>query len=114
MLKEGIPVEALARMVLFGGFMEGKWSPDVAILLSEIVFKQILAMGVKAEVPNMKLFLKDKSNNKFRKDFMSFKIQKEDAKEMATGENKAKKFAEEIKKEIEEDKPSGLMKKETE
>ena len=33
---------------------------------------------------------------------------------MATGENKAKKFAEEIKKEIEEDKPSGLMKKETE
>ena len=49
-------------------------------------------MGVKAEVPNMKLFLKDKSNNKFRKDFMSFKIQKEDA----------------------EDKPSVLMKKETE
>ena len=113
-LENDVPVEAVVRLVLFGGFMEGKWSPDVAILLSEIVFKQILAMGVKAEVPNMKLFLKDKSNNKFRKDIMSFKIQKEDAKEMATGENKAKKFAEEIKKEIEEDKPSGLMKKETE
>ena len=32
MLKEGIPVEALARMVLFGGFMEGKWTVDMAII----------------------------------------------------------------------------------
>ena len=113
-LENGIPVEAVARLVLFGGFMEGKWTPDVAILLSEIVFKQILAMGVRAEISNIKLFLKDKSNNKFRRDFMSFKVQKEEADEMATGKSKAKKFAEEVKKEIKEDKPSGLMEKETE
>ena len=99
---------------MFGGVIECKWSPDVAILLSEIGFKQILAMGVRAEISNIKLFLKDKSNNKFRRDFMSFKVQKEEADEMATGESKAKKFAEEIKKEIKEDKPSGLMEKETE
>ena len=46
-LKEGVPVEAIARMVLFGGFMEGKWTPDVAILLSEIVFKQIMSHKIK-------------------------------------------------------------------
>jgi len=52
-LKEGVPVEAIARMVLFGGFMEGKWTPDVAILLSEIVFKQIMAIGVAAKIPDI-------------------------------------------------------------
>ena len=43
-LENDIPVEAIARMVLFGGFVEGKWTPDVALLLSEIVFKQIAAI----------------------------------------------------------------------
>ena len=50
MLKEGIPVEALARMVLFGGFAEGKWTPDLAILLAEIVFKQIIAIGMAVKI----------------------------------------------------------------
>ena len=32
LLRNNVPVEALVRMVLFGGFSEGKWSPDVAKL----------------------------------------------------------------------------------
>ena len=44
MLKNEVPVEALSRMVLFGGFAEGKWNPDLAILLAEIVFKQIIVL----------------------------------------------------------------------
>ncbi len=80
-LENDIPVEAIARMVLFGGFVEGKWTPDVALLLSEIVFKQIAAIGVKAEIKNIKLFLKDQSNNKFHKEFAKFKVQKNKGKE---------------------------------
>lgn len=98
LLKEGIPAEALARVVLFGGFMEGKWTPDVAILLSEIAFKQVMAMGIKAEVPNMKLFLKDQSNTKFHKRFAKFKSFKEKSKNGAQVENKAEQFANEVKK----------------
>ena len=30
MLDAGIPVEALGRIIIFNGFMEGKWNPDVA------------------------------------------------------------------------------------
>ena len=112
-LDNDIPVEAIARMVLFGGFMEGKWTPDVAILLSEIVFKQIMAIGMKAGVENMKLFLKDQGNTKFNKSFTEFKLGKNKAKESATSKNKAKEFAKEIEKELEEKNNSGLMTKET-
>ena len=113
-LENDVPVEALARMILFSGFPEGKWNPDLAILLAEIVFKQIMAIGVKAEIPNMKVFMGDQSNNKFRKSFAKFKVQKEDAEKSTTVENKAQKFAEEVKAELKAKEPSGLMKKETE
>jgi hypothetical protein len=112
MLKNKVPVEALARVVLFGGFTEGKWSPDLAILLAEIVFKQIMAIGIKAGIKNIKVFTNDQSNNKFHNSFAKFKSSKEKAKMDVTDMPKAKEFAEDIKEELES--PSGLMAKETE
>ena len=112
LLKEGVPVEALTRMILFGGFSEGKWTPDVAILLSEIVLKQIMAIGVKAEIPKMKIFLKDQSNNNFHKEFAKFKVQNKTTS--SVGQEKKEKFLEEIRDELESKKPSGIMTKETE
>ena len=109
-LANDVPIEAIARMILFGGFVEGKWTPDVAILLSEVVFKQIMAIGMNAGVKNMKMFLKDTSNNQFHKEFIQFKMEK-DKLQKTPDDKKIKKFVEEVKKEIE---PSGLMKKETE
>ena len=109
MLKNEVPVEALSRMVSFGGFAEGKWNPDLAILLAEIVFKQIMAMGMKLKIKNLKLFMGDQSNNKFHKEFAEFKSLKNKATASATPENKAEQFAEEIKAELEAQEPSGLM-----
>ena len=109
-LANDVPIEAIARMILFGGFVEGKWTPDVAILLSEVVFKQIMAIGMNAGVKNMKMFLKDTSNNQFHKEFIQFKMEKDKMPEISDNK-KVKKFVEEVKKELE---PSGLMKKETE
>ena len=112
MLRDGIPVEALARMILFGGFAEGKWLPDLAVLLAEIVFKQIIAIGMAVKVKNMKLFLGDQGNSKFRRSFGKFKMLKEKGKRDAGNMPEAEKFSEEIKEELES--PSGLMAKETE
>ena len=109
-LANDVPIEAIARMILFGGFVEGKWTPDVAILLSEVVFKQIMAIGMNAGVKNMKMFLKDTSNNQYHKQFIQFKMEKDKTPEISDNK-KIKKFVEEVKKELE---PSGLMKKETE
>ena len=61
-LNNGIPVEAIARMILFSGFMDGKWTPDVALLLAKVVFKQIMAIGMKAEIPNIEVNLKNSVN----------------------------------------------------
>ena len=96
-LSNDVPIEAVARMILFGGFVEGKWTADVAILLSEIIFKQIMAIGMNAGVKNMKMFLKDTSNNQFHKEFIQFKMEKDKMPEISDNK-KVKKFVEEVKK----------------
>lgn len=55
MLHNGTPVEALAKVVLFTGFSEGKWTPDLAAMLAKPVTAMIQAIGERAKVPNMKL-----------------------------------------------------------
>jgi len=55
MLDAGIPVEALGRVILFGGFVEGKFNPDVGLLLTPIVAKMVMAIGKKAGVEKIKL-----------------------------------------------------------
>ncbi len=109
-LRNGIPVEAIARTMLFGGFMEGKWTVDVAMLIAEIVFKQIMAIGIKAEVQNINLFIKDQSTNKFHKQFAEFKNMKNKRKVNEAPKDKLKSFVEDIKEELKE-KETGLMAK---
>lgn len=74
LLKEGIPAEALARVVLFGGFMEGKWTPDAALLVAKTVLKIIVAIGMKAGLKEFKLSLEDKTNTKFRRGLAKMKV----------------------------------------
>ena len=113
LLRDNIPVEALVRMVLFGGFSEGKWNPDVAILLAEIVLKQIMAIGVKAEIPKMKIFIRDQSNNKFHQEFANFKVQKQKSTALVgQDESNKEEFLEDIKQELKSKEPSGIMSKE--
>ena len=113
LLRNGVQVEAIVRLILFTGFSEGKWTPDVAILLAEIVLKQIMAIGVKAEIRKMKIFLKDQGNNSFHNKFAKFKIQKQKGLKFS-GQDKEKKekFLKDIKQELKES--PGLMTKETE
>ena len=96
--------------MLFGGFMEGKWTVDVAMLIAEIVFKQIMAVGIKAEVQNINLFIKDQSTNKFHKQFAEFKNMKNKRKVTEAPKDKLKSFVEDIKEELKE-KETGLMAK---
>ena len=109
-LREGIPVEAIARNILFGGFMEGKWTVDVALLISEVVFKQIMAIGVRANIQNIKLFIKDQSSNKFLKQFSQFKNMKNKKQPKEPSKDKLKALVKDIKEELKE-RDTGLMAK---
>ena len=39
MLDSGVPVEGIVRTIVFAGFMEGKYTPDVGFILAEPIMK---------------------------------------------------------------------------
>ena len=64
MFDAGVPVEAIGRTVLFGGFLKGKFSPDVAFIIAEPVMKMIATIGVIAGIKDIKMSMDDITNKK--------------------------------------------------
>ena len=84
MLREGVPVEAIARVVLFGGFMEGKWTVDSALLIAKPIVQIITAIGIKGGLKQFKVSLEDRTNLKFRRNLADIKVKVErTAKDLA-------------------------------
>ena len=89
MLKSKIPAEAITRLIVFGGFTEGKWTVDVATLITPLILQLIVAMGMRAKIKTMRISMKDRSNGQFMSD-------------MASHEVLQKKASEDIKEELEQ------------
>ena len=51
LLRMGIPIEALVKVITFSGFLEGKWTVDVAKLLEPIVAMMITGEASLANIP---------------------------------------------------------------
>ena len=81
LLKFGMPIEALAKVISFSGFLEGKWSVDVAKMLEPTVGQMIATLGATAKVP-MKISLDDQSDSQFLNEMAS--------NELALDKSKAK------------------------
>ena len=58
MLDAGIPVEAIGRIIVFSGFTEGKWNPDVAFIITEPIMKMIAMIGFKVVLKNLESLCK--------------------------------------------------------
>ena len=82
MLDAGVPVEAIGRTVLFGGFMEGKFSPDLAFIITEPVMKMIAAIGINGGVEKIIFSLEDLTNKKQIKEITKVKMAKEKVAEI--------------------------------
>ena len=104
LLHTGVSVEALAKGILFSGFTEGKWTPDLAALLAEIVFNQILSIGMKGKIKKMRILTGDHTNTTFKTNLADFTVAKE--RELS---KKQKKAVTEIQEDIEEAPKMGLM-----
>ena len=89
MLDAGIPVEAIARVILFGGFTEGKWTPDVAFIIAEPVMKMIVAVGLQGGVKKFRMSLGDMTNKNELKSIMDIKKNSEAFKKAAAGATKS-------------------------
>ena len=55
MLEAGVSVEAVTRVIVFSGFVEGAFSVDAAVLLSPIVQKMIFEIGKAAGISKLRL-----------------------------------------------------------
>ena len=102
LLDTGVPVEALAKTLLFAGFGEGKWTVDGAILLAEPVFLSIAALAKNAGLKEVNLSME-------KKDPISFARESQMMKEMSKEVTDVKKELTKVKK-VEEQK-GGLMAK---
>ena len=63
MLDAGIPVEAIGRIIVFSGFSEGKWTPDVAFIITEPIMKMIATIGIQGGVKKFRISTQDLTNN---------------------------------------------------
>jgi len=50
-LSNGVGVIDIASITLYSGFLEGKWSPDLMLLLMEPTMYMIMALAEKADIP---------------------------------------------------------------
>jgi len=74
MLDAGVPVEAIGRTILFAGFMEGKFSPDIAFLA---------AIGIQGGVEKIVFSLEDLTNKQQIREITKVKMAKEKIAEIA-------------------------------
>ena len=72
MMRVGVPIEALVKVITFSGFLEGKFTVDVARLLEPIVAMQITSKAQVAKIP-AKINLEDTEDTEFYKDMAKVK-----------------------------------------
>ena len=102
LLQTGVPVEALAKTLLFAGFSEGKWTVDGAVLLAEPVFLSIIALAKNAGIKEINMSLE-------KEDPINFARQTQMLKEMSKEVTDVRKELKKVKT-VEEQK-GGLMAK---
>ena len=81
LLRMGIPIEALVKIITFSGFLEGRWTVDTAKLLEPIVAMMVAGEAAIAEIP-AKVNMGDAENTDFFRDMAERKIDMKQAKEM--------------------------------
>ncbi len=81
LLRMGIPIEALVKVITFSGFLEGKWTVDVAKLLEPIVAMMIAGEAALAEIP-AKGNMGDAEDENFFRDMAERKLDMKQNKEM--------------------------------
>jgi len=50
-LSNGVGVMDIASIILYSGFLEGKWNPDLMTLLMEPTMYMVMALAEKADIP---------------------------------------------------------------
>jgi len=65
LLDIGIPLEALVKVITFSGFLEGKWTVDVAKMLDPLVAMLLTKIAKDAKLNNVRINLSDPNDKEF-------------------------------------------------
>jgi len=104
MLETGMSVESITRVIVFSGFVEGEFNVDLAIIITPVVQKMVLAIGKAAGIEKIKLSKpKAKETKQLLKNLYKTRNFARDINDM---EKNKKKQEEEL-----EEEPKGLMAK---
>lgn len=93
LMQMGVPIESLTRTTLFGGFVNGLWNPDLAIMLAPTVAKMYVSIAQVANLKDITLDLPRKKMKNLVGEIMALK--NTSSKKM---ENKTKKFEDDVVK----------------
>jgi len=94
-----VPIEALTRVIVFTGFIEGMWSVDVAHLVAPIVAQQLLVLAKKLKIKKIRIGLKDEKDLEFSSKAVKIK----------SSMDRAKKVGEKVGEQIQKTDVGGLM-----
>ena len=61
----GIPIEALVKVITFSGYLEGKWTVDVAKILEPLVAMLLAKMAKDAQIDNIRIGIGDPKDSEF-------------------------------------------------
>jgi|TARA_R100001460_G_C3499784_1_gene170281 hypothetical protein len=93
LMQMGVPIESLTRTTLFGGFVNGLWNPDLAIMLAPTVAKMYISIAQVANLKDITLDLPRKKMKNLVGEIMALK--NTSSKKM---ESKTKKFEDDVVK----------------
>ena len=65
LLDIGIPIEALVKIITFSGFLEGKWTVDVAKMLDPLVAMLLAKIVKDAKLNNVRINIGDPNDKEF-------------------------------------------------
>jgi hypothetical protein len=65
LLDIGIPIEALVKIITFSGFLEGKWTVDVAKMLDPLVAMLLAKIVKDAKLNNVRINMGDPNDKEF-------------------------------------------------
>ena len=61
----GMPIEALVKVITFSGFLEGKWTVDVAKMLGPLVAMLLTKIARDAKLNNVRINIDDPNDKEF-------------------------------------------------
>jgi len=108
-IREGVPLSEIAQLILFEGFMQGKWNPDLLVLLFEPLIYMLMALSEKVQIEYI-LYPGEEKDDEVLDEEQSVEILRKIAeiaiKDIGRG-NKVTSLPAEIQQRLEEFEPKG-------